>query len=252
MIEKITGLTKPSEYVKDFEAPEKVMPDIILVSTRHLFRMPYSLHEKTALASVVVSPDKIKDFNLKDADPLKVQARNFIPDSREGEASILLREAIEYSLTKTPEIEEQREEKKDKRFKEITIKNLTENLYPPSIKEILEGMKTDGRKRALFILLNFFKSLKISDEEIRTKIEEWNKKNYTPLKEGYTKAQLMWYSKNKTKMPPNFDKSYYRDIGIVPTEEELKAKNPVSYVIKKSFALNNKNIGIKKRKSQQI
>src|SRR3989338_8403883 len=57
--EKITKLTIGSKYVKDFSASEKVMPDIILVSSRHLFRMPYSLHEKTALASIVIDENKI-------------------------------------------------------------------------------------------------------------------------------------------------------------------------------------------------
>jgi len=46
LIEKISNLEKPNKYVKDFKAPKEVMPDIILVSPRHLFRMPYSLHEK--------------------------------------------------------------------------------------------------------------------------------------------------------------------------------------------------------------
>ena len=117
-------------------------------------------------------------------------------------------------------------------------------MYPPTIKKILEGMKTDGRKRALFILLSFFKSLKLSDEQIANEIEAWNNKNHDPLKSGYVKSQLSWYAKNKPKMPPNFDKTYYNDIGFTPTQEELAAKNPVSYTIKKSFFLS----GYKKNK----
>jgi hypothetical protein len=109
-------------------------------------------------------------------------------------------------------------------------------MYPPSIKKILEGMKSDGRKRALFILLSFFKSLKMNDEEIFKQIDEWNKKNHEQLPLGYLKAQMMWYSKQReTKLPPNFDKSYYREIGINPTAEELATRNPVSYTIKKAI-----------------
>src|SRR3989304_3467208 len=63
LIEKITEMTKPNRYVKDFQAPKEVIPDLILVSSRHLFRMPYSLHEKTALDSVVLKPDEISEFH---------------------------------------------------------------------------------------------------------------------------------------------------------------------------------------------
>jgi len=212
--------------------------DIVLVSPRHLFRMPYSLHEKTSLASVVISKDKIKEFDIKDAHPLKAKPVNFIPDSEEGEASELLRQALEHSPIEEIEIEEQEKTSYGKKkFKDITITNLTPELYPPSVKIILKGMPSDGRKRALFILLNFFKSLKLPDKEIEVIINNWNKKNYEPLKTGYIRSQLSWYSKKTPKMPPNFDKSYYKEIGINPTQGELKAKNPVSYVIRKSFAL---------------
>lgn len=51
--------------------------DLVLVASRHLFRMPYSLHEKTALASVVLKKDEIDSFAPRDADPLKVKIRKF-------------------------------------------------------------------------------------------------------------------------------------------------------------------------------
>ena len=46
---------------------QDVIPDLVLVSSRHLFRMPYSLHEKTTLASVVVLPEELKNFQPHDA-----------------------------------------------------------------------------------------------------------------------------------------------------------------------------------------
>jgi len=212
--------------------------DIVLVSPRHLFRAPYSLHEKTSLASVVIDPDKIKEFEPKEADPLRVLPKNFLPDSEPGEATMLLRAALEYK----PPKDEKKVVGESKNFEPIIIKNFSSELYPPSIKTILRGMKADGRKRALFILLNFFKSLKLPDEEIARQIDEWNKKNYKPLEQGYIKSQLAWYSKQKDiKLPPNFDKPYYRDIGIIPTPEELETKNPVNYVRKKSFSFNRSN-----------
>src|SRR3989338_4413776 len=87
LLKEITKLTTESKYLVDFEASKEVIPDIILVSSRHLFRMPYSLHEKTSLASVVLNPEEISKFQPRDANPLKVSVRNFLPDSKEGEAT---------------------------------------------------------------------------------------------------------------------------------------------------------------------
>lgn len=225
---------KNRDNFKQRIASKHIDADLVLVSPRHLFRMPYSLHEKTALASVVINSDKIHEFNMQDANPLRVQVRDFIPDSEEGEALHLLREALDFKPR-----EEQNQSSVsttnlgEKKFADIIIQNLTPDLYPPSIKKILEGAMDDGKKRALFILLSFFFSLKLSQEQISSIIAEWNAKNKEPLRDGYIKAQLSWYSKNKGKLPPNFDKSYYRDIGIIPTPDEIRTKNPVSYVIKK-------------------
>ena len=125
-------------------------------------------------------------------------------------------------------------------------------MYPPAIRKILEGMKSDGRKRALFILLSFFKSLKFSNEEIEKQVTEWNSKNYEQLIPGYIKAQISWYSKQKdTKLPPNFDKPYYKEIGITPSPEEIATKNPVSYTIKKVLSRDWKNKNIKENKNKK-
>ncbi len=94
----------------------------------------------------------------------------------------------------------------------------------------------DGRKRALFILLNLFRSAGMEKDELEKRIYDWNKKNKIPLKEGYIKSQLLWSYRNKIIPPPNFEKDHYKGIGIIPTEEELRYKNPVSYLAKKSFA----------------
>jgi DNA-directed RNA polymerase subunit RPC12/RpoP len=215
--------------------------DVILVSPRHLFRMPYSLHEKTSMASVVISPDNVKDFDIiKDADPLRISVKDFMPESKQNEAQRLLIEAIEYKIpeeNKNLQIDKlANNNEKDKKYENFQIRNLNPSMYPPSIKKILEGMKTDGRKRALFILLSFFKSLKLSDQQIIQEINNWNSKNAEPLPPSYINGQILWYSRQKqTKLPPNFDKVYYKEIGINPTSEELLAKNPVSYVIKKSL-----------------
>jgi len=228
LIEKIRDLGKEKFFIKGDEEigdfAEKVAPDIILVSSRHLFRCPYSLHEKTALASIVLDKSEIEGFKITDADPLKLKIKNFYPVPEQNEARELLLQALDYAKIK------QKSEKRE--FKEIKI-NKRKLVLPPAIEKILKGLH-DGKKRALFILLNFFKSLNFDKEEIEAKIEEWNKKNKPPLPQGYINSQLTWTFRQPKILPPNYDKDYYKGIGIVPTDEELKYKNPVNYTVKKS------------------
>jgi hypothetical protein len=231
LIEEISSLTKPSKYVKDFQAPKEVMPDLILVSSRHLFRAPYSLHEKTALASVVLNEEELETFQPKNADPIKAQIKNFFPNSKEGEATELLVQSLDWHKSNFGQVEK---EIKNINFKPIKLDKLSENLFPPSIKKILQGVQ-DGRKRALFILINFFRSVGMEREELEQRIEKWNEKNEIPLKQGYVKSQLLWSYRNKIVPPPNFDKDYYKGIGIIPTEEEIRYKNPSNYMVKKTF-----------------
>jgi len=218
--------------------------DLVLVSPRHLFRAPYSLHEKTGFSSVVLSEQELENFQPKDADPLKIKIKNFYPEAKQDEARNLLVSALEWhgemerKKSKTEEKRETLENRRLSGFEEISV-DKSSIKYPPSIKKILEGMD-DGKKRALFVLLNFFHSLNFSKEETEKKIVEWNKKNKKQLKEGYIQAQLEWTFRHKKMLPPNYDKPFYRDIGISPDDEELRLKNPVSYVIRKSRWLKEK------------
>jgi len=200
--------TNSQKNPEDFEQKEKfateklIEADLILVAPRHLFRMPYSLHEKTALSSVVLNKHKIKDFQITDAKPFKVKVKKFYPDAQENEAKELLLQALDYQEQKKQNsnniiLPQKTPNKENKNFyQNIKIPNLSEELYPPCIRLLLKGIKDDGRKRALFILLNFFKSLKLNNEEIAEKINKWNEKNYKPLKQGYLQSQFNWYSKN--------------------------------------------------------
>jgi len=189
------------------------------------------------LASVVLDLKDIKNFDIRDADPFKAIPKPFKLEPTPGEAANLLRRALEFIPPEKEEPETQEiKTLGKKKFKEIEIPNLTPDLYPPTIKVILKGMPSDGRKRALFILLNFFRSLKVSEEELKSLVEGWNKKNYEPLKSGYIKSQITWHLRTQPKMPPNYDKPHYRELGLAPTASEIKAKNPVSYVIRRSFA----------------
>jgi len=249
LIEKITRLTSPSKYIKDFQASKDVAPDIILVSPRHLFRMPYSLHEKTALASVVLNPNEIADFQLKDADPLKTKVKDFMPDAKEGEARELLMQALDWHRENNPESEDK---KKDFDYKPIKLSNLSEKNFPPCVQKLLQGV-TDGKKRSLFVLINLFRSIGMDKDELEKRIEEWNKKNNPQLKQGYIKSQLSWSFRKKPIMPPNC-KEFYQGIGICQPDDFCKLiKNPVNYVVRKNFQENkNSNKGSKKKDNNKF
>ena len=77
------GKLSGSKYIKGDEKSgdfaEKVMPDIILVSPRHLFRAPYSLNEKSGLVSIVIKPEQIDEFNPGWAKPDRVFPKPFLP-----------------------------------------------------------------------------------------------------------------------------------------------------------------------------
>ncbi len=215
--------------------------DLVLVSPRHLFRAPYSLHEKTALSSVPIKPSEIEEFKPSDADPLKIkETKSFMPSSLPNEASELLMQALDWGRENAP-----KENKKKFTGESIDLKGLTitENMFPKSIKKLLKGIKQDGRKRALSLLLSFFSSLGFPKEYMEDKITEWNKKNYHPLKTGYIKSQINWISKNP-RMPQNYDKPIYKELGILIDTQGFK--NPINYTIKQAFINKKRSKNAKK------
>ncbi|PSH01568.1 MAG: hypothetical protein BRC26_03275, partial [Nanohaloarchaea archaeon QH_8_44_6] len=111
-----------------------------------------------------------------------------------------------------------------------------EEFFPPTINNILEGLE-DGRKRGLFVLINFFRTLGYSWPEIKTKIWEWNDENHEPLRESYVKGQLNWHQqRGEVVPPPNYDANgYYKDMQVYEGDNlEEKVSNPVSYAFRKA------------------
>ena len=209
--------------------------DLVLVAPRHLFRMPYSLHEKSALASVVLSKAEIESFMPRDANPMRVEIKDFYPENLEGEAGRLLGDALRWKKSRASE-EEEIEGKKysGRKFEEVEMKGVTDEMFPAPIKKLLNGLE-DGRKRGLFVLLTFFRSCGFDAEEIVKRIREWNEKNGVPLKEGYVRSQIDWHLKQRRKiLPPNYSNdAYYKDLGIL--EGKPKVKNPLVEVSRKLY-----------------
>lgn len=208
--------------------------DTILISSRHLFRAPYSINEKSGLVSLPIKEDAIINFNKELANPENVKPYlSFLDQSNvePGEAKQLIIQAFDFSIKnkKEPEIkiiDRKIYENKDK---------IPEQFFPGCIKKLLVGNLSDGKKRSLFILINFLRSTGYSLEEIKVILEDWNSKNNPPLKQGYIQSQLSWHTRQKEKiLPPNCNNLiYYQNLGVKdPDEICQKCKNPVNYALR--------------------
>jgi len=209
--------------------------DPILLSARHLFRLPYSINMKKFRVSVPVKIDNLQDFRQEDAVPEKITGElGFLDQGEEGELDLLIGEALDFSsrTEKTEKIVEKR--------RNFEIKDpIKQDIFPPCIKNISAGL-TDGRKRGVFILINFLKSAKWAEQGIEKYISEWNQKNSPPLPESYIRSQLRWHlNKDKALPPPNCPSE--KSVGWYDTvckpdricgTPKIVIKNPISYPIK--------------------
>ncbi|MEK6825183.1 MAG: hypothetical protein AABY00_00175 [Nanoarchaeota archaeon] len=208
--------------------------DLVLVAPRHLFRMPYSLHEKTALASIVLTREEIEAFSPRDADPLRVNIRAFVKDALKGEARQLLADALEWKK-KTESEEERQEKNKRKEYHSeelLELTDVTDEMFPAPIKKLLRGGLQDGKKRGVFILITFLRACGFPREVVEIKISDWNKLNQPPLKAGYLKSQIDWHFRQKKKiLPPNYENpSFYKDLGLLDKKPDVK--NPLVDVMR--------------------
>ncbi|NCO11457.1 hypothetical protein CO038_02595 [Candidatus Pacearchaeota archaeon CG_4_9_14_0_2_um_filter_39_13] len=232
-----TSEAKKSKYSQEFK--EEVSGealgslDLVLVAPRHLFRMPYSLHEKTALASVVLSKEEIAGFTPKDANPLNVKIKSFYPVVKTPEARNLLSSALNWKKGREETQEKEIKKKYESmEFEAMDLSHIEEKDFPLPIKNLMKGLK-DGRKRGLFVLLTFLRSIGYPPDKINETCRTWNKKNEQPLKEGYLKSQIDWHLKQKRRiLPPNYsNQAFYKDLQLFETPP--KEKNPLSEIMKK-------------------
>jgi hypothetical protein len=227
---------KYPESFKEIEgipAEDIASADLVLVAPRHLFRMPYSLHEKTGLASVVMDIDELENFKPSDADALKVKIKEYYPDNILGEARGLLAAALDWRKTQVGN-EEREVKKKYSEYKEVDLSGVTEEDFPAPIKKLLLGLE-EGKKRGLFILLTFLRSCGFNADYVNARVREWNMKNKPPLKEGYVKSQIDWNLRQRKKiLPPNYEnEAFYRDLGLIAPGEKMDVKNPIVSVMRK-------------------
>lgn len=202
--------------------------DTVLIAPRHLYRMPYSFHEKSELISVPVNIEEVLKFTKNQAKPenINFEIKFLDRNIKRGEANKLILNAFDAH----PKEPTQTTTKKHYDLPETAIR---EELFPPCMKNILNGLE-DGKKRALFTLINFFQGINWTFDAIEQKIKDWNIKNPEPLREVYLKGQLYQLKKQKEPIPPHNCKSYYEDLRIcTPDSFCNRIRNPLQYAILK-------------------
>jgi len=236
MLAENVGL-KEEDVVKNgkFQPYSLVDIDSVLISSRHMFRAPYSVNEKSGLVSIPVHD--IKNFKREDAEVSKVQIGERFLDREKAipeEAKHLLIQALDWYHKQMPK-EEQKNLSIKRQYEGPKI-SVKEEFFPDCIKNIMKGLGEDGRKRAVFVLLCFLRQMGWSFEEIEEYLQEWNKRNYEALREGYVRSQISWFKRQgKDILPPNCsNEGYYKSMGVKCSGEQCaRFKNPVNVALSK-------------------
>ncbi|MFH1623417.1 MAG: hypothetical protein ABIA12_02810, partial [Candidatus Aenigmatarchaeota archaeon] len=215
-----------------------------IFSSRHMFRLPYSLHEKSLLVSLPINIEQLDAFKKEDANPASVKiAEPFVVrDAKRKEAEALVVEAFDWAATHMKEkpeaalMQAKTQPEKMMRF--------AEPQFPPCVHAIFKGL-ADGKKRSVFILINFLRNMGWKPEETEKRLGEWNEHNYPPMQSNYIRTQLRWHlQQNRTLLPPNCDnENFYRSFGVCKPDAvctagakaagQVTIKNPVNYAFRK-------------------
>ncbi|MCJ7429075.1 MAG: hypothetical protein MUP66_01665 [Candidatus Nanohaloarchaeota archaeon QJJ-5] len=212
---------------------------------RHLFRMPFSVNEKTIgsstgmLVSQPIDLDAIDAFEKEDAHIDTVDlSQSFLADGIDNDARLLAGEAIDWESRQSrhePEHPSTETDSTDYDY-DRPDEALAKDYFPAPIKELFEGVE-DGRKRGLFILITFLQQTGYDWEAVQEEIWAWNDRNDEALRDNYIKSQLQWHARqDEPLMPPNFSaKGWYEDIGVLdPDRDEQMLENfdnPVPYAL---------------------
>ncbi|MFC1741870.1 DNA primase small subunit domain-containing protein [Nanoarchaeota archaeon] len=244
--------------VATFDPLSIVEVDTVLIAPRHLYRAPYSYHEKSGLVSVPIHPDSILDFEKSSAEPDDVEFGKHTFLLREGvvrgHAAKLLLQAEEFAGRKERRLRdiedmEQLERKDSRREFEDVQTAIPESFFPPCIQLISKGVK-DGRKRAVFLLINFLSSCGWEYDDIEEWLKKWNSRNAEPLRDQYYLGQLRYAKQHKKKvLPPNCDNNaYYKSFGVCKPDMFCKyVKNPANYAIKRARYASKQDMKGKKK-----
>ena len=224
-----------NDIVTDNELDPFKIVSMDIFGLRHLFRLPYSLHESTLLVSLPIKPEKLDKFEKEDAsiERVKIEEKFLIPkEKNDGEGLVVeaLDWASKYKIEAREELPQMR--------KFVKIKEVPEIFFPTCIKHLLKGV-SDGKKRGLFILITFLRNMGWPDEKIQDRTFEWNEKNIPPLRSSYLRSQLRWhFRQDRNLLPPNCtNEVFYKQLGLYDIcckELDHKTiKNPVNVPLRR-------------------
>lgn len=231
--------------------------DTILISSRHMFRMPYSLHEKSGLVSVPCDVDNVMAFEKKDADPLTVQLKYPFLDRnvKFADAEQLLRNAFDYApVVENVGVETKKKYDAEQKKFELPEKAIGEEAFPPCVKLMLSGMQ-DGKKRAVFAMIKFLAGCGWEYDQIEERLVAWNKINPEPLREQVLVGQIRYAKQinDRTMPPPSCNNAnYYKGIGVCrPDELCARIRNPLQYAKLKARILEGSAGAVKKTRKKE-
>ncbi len=247
-----------------FKVFEILHIDTVLISSRHLFRAVYSINQKSGLVSIPLDIKNVLKFDKELAKPENItidyiNSHKYLnKDVIKFSAKDLFVTAFDYSSKKMHDKDIEKDFNENGKIEKLDYEEIKEaipeKLFPPCIKLILNGQINDGRKRSVFILINFLKSVGWSQQMIEMRFKEWNKVLKNPLREQDYIGQLRYSKDKEIILPPNCDnKAYYIDIGVCkPDSLCSKIKNPVSYASRKMWVrkmVGRTDTNLKKEKS---
>lgn len=233
LLEK-TGKKFPEVVKNSLFDPFSVLSlDTVLISSRHLYRMPYSFNEKSGLVSIMLEDISKFDREMAKPENINVLKAKFLDGGEKGEAKKLIVQAFDFNPAK------EETEAVQKREFEAQGTSIPVELFPPCMHNIFRGME-DGKKRSLFILVNFLTTVGWGYDEIEKFLHEWNKKNPEPLREQLIVGHLRYHKQMKKRvLPPNCANTmYYVDMRIcTPDNFCPRIKNPANYSILKAKSI---------------
>ncbi len=202
---------------------------------RHLFRLPYSVHDGSGLVSVPLKKSELWDFRKEDAAIDNIEVKNsFLEEYEKDEAEKLVDKAL--SWWDSNKSDSQKKKRSEDREFTRPDEALPEDTFPPTIHNILDGLE-DGRKRALFVLVTFLQQVGYDMDAVEQAVHAWNGRNDEPLRDRYVDSQLSWHRRqDEPLMPPNWDEnSVYHAIGVYEEDPLTRnTNNPVSYAFAKA------------------
>lgn len=215
--------------------------DTVLIASRHLYRMPYCFNEKSGLVSIPLTLDELALFDRKWASADRVSPeRGWLDKAPEpGEAHTLIQTAFDTVFEdelKTGAGQQALRAAGGERRGDLQLpaEAISEEHFPPCVKLALQGM-ADGKKRALFALTNFLRSVGWSIEVIEQRLLAWNNANPEPLRENLITGHLRYSGRQKAMLPPNCPhagQTFFNDLNLCRPDGLCKRiKNPANYAI---------------------